>query len=101
VASYLIARHFLKFKLKFTNTIKTACSAIVMAAVIYALLPWFTHRLSDRAIFILIPLGAIVYLGMLIVTRAVTKDMIALIKKPQPPTAADQKVMPEETGPEN
>ena len=95
VASYFIAKHYIKFTLSFKNTFKTFLSAIVMAGVLYLLLPIFGHYIQNKSVFILIPLGGIVYVGMLFLTKTITKDMLTLIRKPKPIPAAEQKSMPD------
>ncbi|MFA7277506.1 MAG: flippase [Candidatus Gracilibacteria bacterium] len=83
VASYLLAKHYLKFKLNFTNTLKIIVSALTMAGVIYAIRePLFTH-LQNKSVLILVPLGGVIYVGMLFLTKAISKDMINMIRKPK------------------
>lgn len=84
VASYFLAKHYIKFKLKFTNTIKIFISTLVMALSVY-LLKGPLYQLTDgKNIFIvlvLIPLGALVYTGMLFLTKTITPEMLALVKR--------------------
>lgn len=96
VASYLIAKKYIKFTISFKNTIKIAFSAIVMAAVIYVLRDPTYQFIQNKNVFVLIPLGAMIYIGMLFLTKTITPEMLAMIRKPKPvpATAGDQKTMP-------
>jgi len=88
IASFLIARHYIKFHVSLKNSLKILLSALVMAACLYALRD-FTYRfIQNKNLFLLIPVGAMVYIAMLFLTKAITKDMLALIRKPK--TQADQ-----------
>lgn len=100
LASYFIAKHYLKFTIKLNNTFKSAFSAVVMAAVIRFLEPFLHQYIQNKSVFVLIPLGAVIYVGLLFATKAITPEMIALVRKPKPipATAAEQKTMPDLDG---
>lgn len=82
-ASYLIAKHYIKFSISLKNTFKIMLSALVMAMTIYYLQAPTYHYLQNKNVFLLIPLGGLVYVGMLFATRTITKEMLALIRKPK------------------
>jgi O-antigen/teichoic acid export membrane protein len=84
LASYFIAKHFVKFTISLKNTFKITLSALVMALTIYALRDFSYHFVQNKNIFLLIPVGGAVYIAMLFLTRAITKDMLAMIRKPKP-----------------
>jgi O-antigen/teichoic acid export membrane protein len=94
IASYLIAKHYIKFKINFKNTFKIAFCAIVMGVTLKFLEPVFGQYLQNKAIFLLIPVGAAIYAGMLYITKTITPEMLALIRKPKSAPAAAQKEMP-------
>lgn len=94
VASYFLAKHYIKFTLSFKNTFKMALSAGVMAAVLFVLEPITYRMMQEKNIAILIPLGAIIYIGMLFLTKTVTKEMLSLLRKTKPLPASEQKVIP-------
>lgn len=85
-ASYLIARKFVKFTLKFDKTLKCIFAAAVMGVAVYYL-RWPTYDLfhmRNANVVILIPIGGFIYLGILFVTKAINKEIIDLIRKPKP-----------------
>ncbi len=98
VSSYFIAKHYIKFKLSFKNTFKMALCAVVMATPISFLEPLTYKYLQEKCVFILIPIGIIIYVGMLFITKTITPEMLALIKKSKPLPAAEQKEMPDHDG---
>lgn len=96
VASYLIAKHYLKFAINLKSTFKSLFCALVMAVVLYFLVKPLASNISVfKTLLILIPLGAVIYIGMLFATKALTPEMINMIRKPKPLTAAEQKDIPE------
>jgi len=98
LASYFIAKKYVKFKIKLGNTFKTAICAIVMGVVVYLLRDPTYQLIQNKNIFVLIPIGGIVYIVMLIVTKTITPEMIAMVKKPKPAPASIQKEMPDVDG---
>ncbi len=91
IASYLIARRFVKFTLSYKTALKSILAATVMGfAVYYARWPtfgWF--NLGNANILILIPFGGVIYLGILVMTKALNKEIIAMIRKPKNPSLKD------------
>jgi O-antigen/teichoic acid export membrane protein len=84
IASYLIARHYIKFKISLKTSAKIILSALVMAVCINYLRDFTYTYIQNKNLFLLVPVGAAIYLGMLILTRTITKDMMAMIRKPKP-----------------
>lgn len=87
-ASYLIARRFVKFTLKFNNALKAVFAAAVMCVAVYYL-RWPTYGLFNMGnanVIVLIPIGGFIYLGILFVTKAINKEIIDMIRKPKPVT---------------
>jgi O-antigen/teichoic acid export membrane protein len=95
LASYLIARHFVSFKISLKNTFKITLSALVMALTLYLLRDFSYKFLQNKSIFILLPIGAAVYMAMLFLTRTITKEMIDMIRKPK--TVAGAAIEPDES----
>jgi O-antigen/teichoic acid export membrane protein len=83
LASYFIARHYVDFTISLKNTFKITLSAVVMGATIYFLRDFTYQFIQNKNIFLLIPVGGAVYIAMLFLTKAITRDMIAMIKKPK------------------
>ncbi len=98
IASYLIARHYLKFTIKLKNSLKALFAAVVMALAIRWMEPFFQQYIQNKSVFVLIPLGAVIYGALLLLTKAITPDMLALIRKPKPLPAGEQKKMPDLDG---
>ena len=90
LASYLIAKHYIDFHINLTNTFKSMLAALVMAIVLYVLKDPTHALIQNKNMLILVPLGAAVYVGMLLLTKTITPDMIALIRKPKAATANDE-----------
>ncbi len=84
VASYFLAKHYLKFHLSFKNFFKSALSAIIMGVTVYLLREPSYHflGLQNTNLLLLIPLGGIIYVGMLFATKTITKEMLAMVRKP-------------------
>lgn len=87
LASYFIARHYIKFTINLKGTFKMILSAVVMGGTIYLLRDPTYAWIQNKNIFLLIPMGVAIYVGMLFATKTITKDMIALLKKPKAATA--------------
>lgn len=63
---------------------KTAFSAAAMGLAFYYTSDYFNQLLFSKSLFILIPLGGIVFFVCMLLTRAISKEMIGLLKKGQP-----------------
>lgn len=83
VASFMIAKHYVKFTINFKNTAKITFSALVMAFSIYALRDYTYGIMQNKNIALLIPMGAVIYVAMLFLTGTINKEMLAMIKKPK------------------
>lgn len=70
----------------FSFLMKTAFSALVMGAVFYFVADYFNKIFFTKSLFILIPLGGLVFALSMIATKAVTKEMLELFKKTPKPT---------------
>lgn len=81
IATFLTARHYLKFTISIKNTAKILLSAATMGLSIYILQPFTYTYIQNWNILLLIPLGMVIYVAMLFVTRTIDKNMLALLKK--------------------
>ena len=79
-ASYFLAKKYIGFNLSFKNTFKTAVCAVFMAVSIKLLLGPLGSLIGNKAVFILVPFGGIVYIGALFLTKTITKEMIHLVR---------------------
>ncbi|PKL36495.1 hypothetical protein CVV38_01150 [Candidatus Peregrinibacteria bacterium HGW-Peregrinibacteria-1] len=81
IATFSVARHYLKFKINIRNVIAIAISAIVMGIAIKYLQPITYQFIQNWNILLLIPMGGLIYLIMLFLTRAVDlKTVKSLIR---------------------
>lgn len=82
-AAYFMAKRYLDFKIDLRNAGKILIAGAAMgAAVYYAKDPTYhLFGLQNKNIILLIPLGAIIYIGLLFAMRVITKDMLMLLKK--------------------
>jgi O-antigen/teichoic acid export membrane protein len=84
IASYMIARHYIKFKISLKTSAKIMLSALVMAVCIHYLRDFTYTYIQNKNLFLLVPAGAAIYLAMLLLTKTITKEMFAMIRKPKP-----------------
>ncbi len=91
VASYVLAKRYIDFDLKFKNFWKILLSTIVMGVVVYAAREpsYYLLNLQNKNFILLIPLGGVVYIGMLLITGALTKEMIQMVMKKKMPITGD------------
>ncbi len=94
VASFLLARRYVDFKIKLNNLWRILFSTAVMGTVVWLCkAPTYNlWHLGNKNFLLLIPLAALVYLGMLLLTGALTKEMIKMVMKkklPLDPQVAD------------
>lgn len=75
-----VKRH-LPFKLSLRRVIKTIVSVLIMGAVVYALRDPSYAAMGTWSVLVLVPLGALIYAGSLFGTRAITKDLLSMLKK--------------------
>jgi O-antigen/teichoic acid export membrane protein len=91
IASYVLAKRYVKFNIKLDRFWKILLSTILMGvAVYYAKEPTYhLWGLKNLNFVLLIPLGGIVYIGMLLLTGTLTKEMIQLVMKKKMPVTAE------------
>lgn len=82
IGTSIVARKYLDFSIDFKNLFKIILSAAVMGVVIYILEPFSAQYLGHWGVMLLIPIGMVVYTIMLFATKTVSKEMLALLKKP-------------------
>lgn len=91
VASYVLAKRYVEFSINLKMFWKILLATIVMGLVVYyAKEPAFhLWGLKNLNFVVLIPLGGIVYIGILLLTGALTREMIQLVMKKKMPVTAD------------
>ncbi len=83
IATFLVARKYLTFKISLINPIKIIFSALVMGLAIYLLQPITYHYLENWNVLLLIGLGVIIYTVMIFATKTIDKQTLkTLLKKP-------------------
>jgi len=82
VAVWMV-KHYLKFKVQFNNIFKIILSAAVMGAVVFIGKLILESLVASNLIVIsvLVPVGGLVYVAMLLGTKAVTKNMLKMLRK--------------------
>lgn len=90
-AGAFTAYKYFKYKFNFVTTFKIIISAIIMGVVVKLLHPISYDLLQNFGIIPLIAVGAIVYGALLLLTKAVSKDMLKMLKKsPEPEQIENQ-----------
>lgn len=64
---------------------KTALSALIMGAVLYGAAGRFGALMLPKGLFVLVPLGGIVFIGAMFITKALSKEMLILLRRAEPP----------------
>lgn len=65
---------------------KAAFSAGLMGVVLFFTADYFNQLLFSKSLLVLIPLGGVVFVAGLFITRAFSKEMLALFRKTKAPT---------------
>ena len=81
VCVFWCVRNALKFSLSLKMTRKSLLSAAVMGMAIYYFQPLLQSAMGLKSLFISVPLGAAMYLAGLYLTKAISPELLALIKK--------------------
>ena len=81
VATYIVAKRYLKFSINFVNLGKIVFSALVMGGAIYLLEPIMYEYVQNWGVLLLVPIGMVIYAGMLFATKTITKETLDLLKK--------------------
>ncbi len=83
LSAYFMAKKYLDFKINFTNTYKILFAGIIMGAAVWFLKDPTYHlfNLQNKNIIFLIPLGGIIYVGLLFALKVITPEMLKMLKK--------------------
>jgi len=84
------AYKYFKYKFNFTTTLKITISAIIMGVVVKLLHPISYDLFQNFGIIPLIIIGMLVYGALLLATKAVSKDMLKMLKKSPEPEQVEQ-----------
>lgn len=81
IVAAVMAYRYVKFSLNFLNIFKIIFSAAIMGGVVLYLQPISYQYLQNWGVFVLAAIGGAIYLGMLLITKVIDKDMMRLLKK--------------------
>ncbi|OGJ48218.1 hypothetical protein A2344_01290 [Candidatus Peregrinibacteria bacterium RIFOXYB12_FULL_41_12] len=81
VLAYLVARKDMPFTFSFGTLWKTLFAGVLMAVVVWGMRDFSFEYLKNYNIVVLVPIGAVVYGGVLFGTKAVTKDILDGIRQ--------------------
>jgi O-antigen/teichoic acid export membrane protein len=81
IATYYVAKKYLEFSIDLKKLGKIIFSAAVMGVVVYFLQAPTYALVQNWNVLLLIPIGAIVYAVMLLITKTVDKDMLRMMRK--------------------
>lgn len=81
IATWIVAKRYLEFSINLKNLAKIIFSALVMGVAIHYLQPFAYSLIENWSVLLLIPIGAGIYTVMLLITKTVDKEMLALLKK--------------------
>lgn len=77
-------RYYIRGIWDFSFLAKTVFSAAVMGAVLFVTNGWLHDKLLTYSLLILIPVGGAVFAASMLATGAFSKEILALLKKPDP-----------------
>lgn len=78
---FYVSKKLLNFHLKFITFLKTIFSALVMGGFILIVKDLLIHFDFKVQLAILVPMGGLIYVFLMFKTKAVTSEMIALLRK--------------------
>jgi len=81
IATYFLAKKYLDFSINLSSFFKIIFSGSVMGLVVYYLQVPSYNLVENYNVLLLIPVGMVVYVSMLFLTKTIDKNMIQLIKK--------------------
>lgn len=64
---------------------KTLLSSLVMGVVLFFTADYFTSRFFTKGLFILIPVGALIFVATMLLTKAISKEMLTLLHRTEIP----------------
>lgn len=76
-----VARRYLKFTFSFETIWKVVLSGAMMGLVVWGLRDWTYEIMQNANILVLVPIGGLVYGGMMLLTKGVSRDLIQLVRR--------------------
>lgn len=81
VLASTVARRYLHFTFSFETIWKVLFSGAVMGFVVWALRDWTYDIMQNANILVLVPIGGAVYIGLMLATKGVSKDLIKMVRR--------------------
>ena len=81
IATYIVARKYVKFSINLKNMGKIIFSALVMGASVYYLQAPTYSLIQNWNVLLLVPTGGLIYVAMLILTKTINKEILAILRK--------------------
>jgi len=81
VLAFSTARRYLKFTFDFGTVWKVLFAGLMMGGVVFALRDWSYGLMQNMNILVLVPLGGVVYGGILLLTKGLSKDLLRILKR--------------------
>ncbi len=75
------AKRYVDYSLSMKTFFKAVFATLLMSVILYFVIKIYGDTFGGKIILITIPLGGVIYLGSLWVTKAINKDMLALLFK--------------------
>lgn len=81
ILAALMLKKYFTYRIKWMGTFKIMLSGLVMGLVVYVLRDPLYGYIQNFNFLVLVPIGALVYAGMLWLTGVVSKERLALLRK--------------------
>jgi len=81
VLAFSVARRYLDFTFSFETIWKVLLSGTLMGLSVWALRDWSYSYVQNMNVLFLIPFGGLVYGGVLLLTKGIPKELLALVRK--------------------
>ncbi len=79
--AFTVARKYLNFAFEFGTIWKVLLAGSLMGLSVYFLRDYTFQYMQNMNVVVLVPIGAAVYGGVLLLTKGVSKDLLALVKR--------------------
>ncbi|MBT3864938.1 flippase [Candidatus Peregrinibacteria bacterium] len=77
----IVAYKYVRYNINITTTLKILLSAVLMGVAVKLLHPLSYQIAENAGVLLLVPAGALIYGALLLLTKAIDKDMLKLLRK--------------------
>lgn len=81
VGTFVLAKKYLEFTIRPYKLLTITLSAAVMGFAVWGLQPVTYQYIQNWNVLFLVPMGAVIYTGMLFATKTVDKEMVKLLRR--------------------